>query len=125
MEGARRSGAALKPGNGPRIIAAHPDAGGEAARKSNEPPILVGCSGSGFAGDRAADLRRAAGARENRRLEQVGHFGGDPWGDEHALLGRVLLVKQAPVGRDDLADPVRCNRDALVGDGGEGASHLD
>ena len=72
-----------------------------------------------------ADLRRAAGAGQHRRLQQVGHLGRDPGRDQHALLVGFVLVEQAAVGGDDLADPIGRDRDALVGDRGEGAGHVD
>ena len=52
-------------------------------------PSLLERGGAGLARDRAADLRRAAGAGQHRRLEQVGHLGRDPRRDQHPLLGRL------------------------------------
>ena len=88
-------------------------------------PSLLERGGAGLAGDRAADLRRAAGAGQHRRLQQVGHLGRDPWRDQHALLVAFVLVEHAAVGGDDAADAVGRDRDALVGDRGEGAGHVD
>src|SRR3546814_18244220 len=61
-KGARRRPAALPPAAGLRIVAAHPDAGGDAARKAEEPAVLVARSRAGIARARAAELARAAGA---------------------------------------------------------------
>ena len=78
-----------RPGDRPGVVAAHPHAGRQAARKADEPAILVGGGGAGLARDRAADLRGAAGAGEHRRLQQVGHFRGDPRRDQHPLFARA------------------------------------
>src|SRR3546814_6126027 len=65
------------------MVAAHPPAGGEAARKAQEPTVLVARRRAGLARDRAADLRRASGAGVDRGLKQVGDPGGDPIVDQH------------------------------------------
>ena len=56
---------------------------------------------------------------------KIGHLGGNPGRDEHALIIALMLVKQAAVGGDDAAKSIGSNRDALVLDRGECASHFD
>ena len=101
-----------RPGNGAIVVAAHPDAGGQPARKADEPAVLVGGGGAGLAGDRAADLRGAAGAGAGPPLEQVGHLRRHPGRDQHALFVVLVLVEQGAVGGGHPADAVGRDRDA-------------
>src|SRR3546814_10802974 len=65
-----------------RIVAAHPDAGRDPARKAQKPAVLVARRRAGLARDGATDLRRPARPGVHRGLQKVGDPGGNPMIDE-------------------------------------------
>ncbi len=122
--GGRRA-ASLQPADRPGVVAAHPHRRRQAARKSDEPAVLVAVGGARLARHRATDLRRAARPGVDRSLHQVGDPCGDPVVDQ---LGRgflAMLVEQVAIGGRHLGDRIGGDRHALALDRRERLGHVD
>src|SRR3546814_7959685 len=61
-KGGGRRTPALQTGDRAGVVAAHPHARCQISGKTKEPAVPVGAGGARLAGQRSADLRRAAGA---------------------------------------------------------------
>ena len=106
------------------IVAAHPHAGRQPARKADEPAVLVGlvvpvlpATGRPIWAARPVPVSTADCSRSV--IPAATH------GATSTRSSALVLVEQPPVGGDDLADRIGHDADAAILDRGEGAGHVD